>query len=598
MTQERAKKVIWFAPSIRVSELAQQMGIQVSQLIKKLMSIGVMATVNQSLDIPTANLAAKDFGFVLEATPPAKPKPIREPKKKPGQPAKKGAVRQKRLVGRPPVVTIMGHVDHGKTMLLDAIRKSNIIAKEHGGITQHIGAYQVKLPKGNITFIDTPGHEAFTRMRARGAQITDVVVLVIAADDGIMPQTGEAIDHARAAGVPIVVAINKIDLPNVNPDRVKEQLRKYDLVPEEMGGKTICCEVSAKEKTGLDHLLDMLLLEAEMLELKANPTQPAYGTVIEARLDRGRGSVATALVKNGSLRVGDPLIAGPHYGKVRALIDDRGMPVDEALPSMPVEVLGLSGIPQPGDLFQVVGSEKEARQIGIERQEAGRAEELARPPRVTLNTLYQQIEEGRIEELSLVVKGDVRGSVEALSDSLEDLSTKDVRLNIIHRGVGTINESDVMLASASNAICIGFHTLPEPGAQDLAKREGVDTRTYRVIYEAIDDVKAAMVGLLKPQYEEVVLGKAEVRQVFSVAKRKVAGSYVIEGKIVRNASCKLLRGEESIYEGRIASLRRFKEDIREVATGFECGIGLENFDDLQVGDIIITFEKKEIERQA
>ena len=583
MKEEKARKVIKTAQSITVGELAQRMGIGASQLIKNLMSIGVMATINQPLDIGTANLAAKDFGFTVEELLPVRQEPVVEPKEKAGQ-----------LVGRPPVVTIMGHVDHGKTLLLDAIRKSNIVATEHGDITQHIGAYQVGLPRGNITFIDTPGHEAFTAMRARGAQVTDVVVLVVAADDGVMPQTVEAIDHARAAGVPIVVAINKIDLPNANPDRVKEQLRKYDLTPEDRGGKTICCEVSAKEKIGLDDLSDMLLLEAEMLEPKADPAKPASGTIIEARLDKRRGPVGTALVKNGTLRVGDPLIAGLHYGKVRALINDRGMPVVEALPSMPVEVLGLSGVPQAGDLFQVVGSEKEARQMGIERQEDSRTEELARPRHITLETLYQQIEEGRIEELALIVKGDVRGSVEALSDSLKDLSTKDVRLNIIHQGVGTINESDVVLASASNAICIGFHVLPEPGAQDLARREGVDIRTYRVIYEAVDDVKAAMLGLLKPRYEEVITGRAEVRQVFRVAKKNIAGSYVLEGKIIRNVPCRLLRDEKPIYESRVASLRRFKEDAREVAKGFECGIGLENFDDIQAGDIIITFEKKEI----
>jgi len=583
MKEEKARKVIKTAQSITVGELAQRMGIGASQLIKKLMSIGVMATINQPLDIGTANSAAKDFGFTIEELLPVRQEPVVEPKEEAGQ-----------LVGRPPVVTIMGHVDHGKTLLLDAIRKSNIVATEHGDITQHIGAYQVGLPRGNITFIDTPGHEAFTAMRARGAQVTDVVVLVVAADDGVMPQTVEAIDHARAAGVPIVVAINKIDLPNANPDRVKEQLRKYDLTPEDMGGKTICCEVSAKEKIGLDNLSDMLLLEAEMLEPRADPAKPASGTVIEARLDKRRGPVGTVLVKSGTLRVSDPLIAGLHYGKVRALINDRGMPVAEALPSMPVEVLGLSGVPQAGDLFQVVGSEKEARQMGIERQEDSRTEELARPRHITLDTLYQQIEEGRIEELALIVKGDVRGSVEALSDSLKDLSTKDVRLNIIHQGVGTINESDVVLASASNAICIGFHVLPEPGAQDLARREGVDIRTYRVIYEAVDDVRTAMLGLLKPRYEEVITGRAEVRQVIRVAKKNIAGSYVLEGKILRNVPCRLLRDEKPIYKGRVASLRRFKEDAREVATGFECGVGLENFDDIQVSDIIITFEKKEI----
>ena len=582
---EKPKEVIKIEETITVGELAQKMKTKVNELIKKLMSIGVMATINQSLDVTTANKVAFEYGFVIETLPVAKKKVI--PKE-----MEKG----KRLVPRPPVVTIMGHVDHGKTLLLDAIRESNIIAQESGGITQHIGAYEVDLKKGKVVFLDTPGHEAFTAMRARGAQVTDIVVLVVAADDGIMPQTIEAIDHARAAKVPIVVAINKCDLPHADPEKVKRQLREYDLTSEEWGGKTIVVKVSAKEKKGIDELLEMLLLEAEMLELKADPTLPAKGTVIEARLDKGKGPVATVLVQSGTLRAGNILVAGDYSGKVRTLIDDLGKEVKETGPSIPVEVSGLSDVPQAGNTFEVVKDETEAREIAGKRQEKAKALELAKPAHISLDSLYSQIEEGRLKELSLIIKGDVQGSIEALSDSLESLSSEEVRVNVIHKGVGAINESDVILASASDAVIIGFHVKVESNAQALASGENVDIRIYDVIYEAIEDVKKAMKGMLAPKLKEVILGRAEVRQIIKIPKGMIAGSYVKEGSIIRNAKVRLVRGGKAIYEGSINSLKRFKEDVKEVKEGFECGIGLGDFDDLKEGDIIEAYKMEEVSR--
>ncbi len=583
--EEKPKEVIKIEETITVGELAQKMKIKVNELIKKLMGIGVMATINQSLDVATANKVAFEYGFVVEVLPVARKKVI--PKE-----IEKG----KRLAPRPPVVTIMGHVDHGKTLLLDAIRESDIIAQEAGGITQHIGAYEVELEKGKITFLDTPGHEAFTAMRARGAQVTDIVVLVVAADDGIMPQTIEAIDHARAAKVPMVVAINKCDLPNADPERVKRQLRDYNLTPEEWGGKTIMAKVSAKEKKGINELLEMLLLEAEMLELTADPTLPAKGTVIEARLDKGKGPVATVLVQSGTLRVGDVLMVGDYSGKVRTLADDLGKEVEEAGPSIPVEVSGLSEVPQAGDTFEVVEDETKARQMAEKRQEKAKALELTKPAHISLEGLYRQIEEGRLKELSLIIKGDVQGSIEALSDSLESLSSEEVRVNVIHKGVGAINESDVILASASDAIIIGFHVSSEPGAQGLASGENVDIRTYDVIYETIEDVKKAMKGMLAPKLKEVILGRAEVRQIFKIPKGMIAGSYVKEGNIIRNAKVRLLREGKVIYEGSINSLKRFKEDAKEVKEGFECGIGLGDFTELKEGDIIEAYKMEEEKR--
>ncbi len=583
---EKPKEVIRIEETITVGELAQRMGIKVSELIKKLMGKGVLATINQSLNVATANKVAFEYGFVVEALPVAKKKVI-----------PKEIERGKRLVPRPPVITIMGHVDHGKTLLLDAIRESNIIAQEAGGITQHIGAYEVDLKKGKVVFLDTPGHEAFTAMRARGAQVTDIVVLVVAADDGVMPQTIEAIDHAKAAKVPIVVAINKCDLPHADPERVKRQLRDYNLTPEEWGGKTIAAKISAKEKKGIDELLEMLLLEAEMLELKADPTLRAKGTVIEARLDRGKGPVATVLVQNGTLRVGDVLVAGNYSGRVRRLINDLGREMEKAEPSIPVEVSGLSGVPQAGDRFEVVEDEAQAREIAEKRQEEAKALELAKPSHISLDSLYRQIEEGRLKELSLIIKGDVQGSIEALGDSMESLSSAEVRVNVIHKGVGAINESDVILASASDAIIIGFRVKVEPGAQSLASGENVDIRTYEVIYEAIEDVKRAMKGLLPPRLKEVILGRAEVRRIFKIPKGMVAGSYVKEGSMVRNAEVRLLREGKVIYEGSINSLKRFKEDVKEVKEGFECGIGLGDFADLKEGDIIEAYKMEEEKRE-
>lgn len=583
--EEKPKEVIKIEETITVGELAQKMRIKVSELIKKLIGIGVMATINQSLDVATANKVAFEYGFVIETLPVAKKKVI--PKE-----MEKG----KRLVPRPPVITIMGHVDHGKTLLLDAIRESDIVAQEAGGITQHIGAYEVDLKKGKVVFLDTPGHEAFTAMRARGAQVTDIVVLVVAADDGIMPQTIEAIDHARAAKVPMVVAINKCDLPHADPERVKRQLRDYNLTSEEWGGKTIVVKVSAKEKKGIDELLELLLLEAEMLELKADPTLPAKGTVIEARLDRGKGPVATVLVQSGTLRKGDILVAGGYSGKVRRLVDDLGKEVKKVEPSIPVEVSGLSGVPQAGDTFEVVEDETEAREIAEKRQEQARTLELAKPSHISLDSLYRQIEEGRLKELPLVIKGDVQGSIEALSDSLESLSSEEVRVNVIHKGVGAINESDVILASASDAIIIGFQAKVEPAAQSLASGEKVDIRTYDIIYEAIEDVKKAMKGMLAPRLKEVILGRAEVRQIIKIPKGMVAGSYVKEGSIIRNAKVRLIREGKAIYKGSINSLKRFKEDVKEVKEGFECGIGLGDFTELKEGDIIEAYRIEEVSR--
>ncbi|MCD5401210.1 translation initiation factor IF-2, partial [candidate division NPL-UPA2 bacterium] len=502
------------------------------------------------------------------------------------------------LVPRPPVVTIMGHVDHGKTTLLDTIRETKVAQGESGGITQHIGAYEVDLPKGKVIFLDTPGHEAFTAMRARGAQVTDVVVLVVAADDGIMPQTIEAIDHSKAAGVPIVIAINKIDKPNARPERIKQQLIEHGLTPEELGGKTLCVEISATERRGLEELLESLLLEAEILEIKANPDRPAQGVIIEARLDKGRGPVATVLIKKGTLRAGDNFICGLLGGKARTLFNDKGEKVEAAGPSMPVEVSGLPEVPQVGDIFQVVSDEKKVKEIASKRQLLKREGGLRKVKHLTLADLHAQIEEGKVKELPIIIKGDARGSIEALSDSLRQLTSDKVRLNIIHMGIGAVNESDVMLASASNAIILGFHVKTASGALELAEVEKVDIHLYDIIYEAISEVKKALEGLLEPEYKKVILGRAEVRQVFHISKKgAVAGSYVTEGKIVRNCKVTLLREGKSIYEGSIDNLRRFKDDVREVEVGYECGIGLAGFDDIQEGDIIEAYILEEQERK-
>ncbi|HUW22471.1 MAG TPA: translation initiation factor IF-2 [bacterium] len=580
-------KVIKIDETITVSELASKMEVKVSELIKKLMTQGILVTINQRLGIDTATLVAGEFGFGIEVVPLYGEELLEEEKED-----------KSLLQPRPPIVTIMGHVDHGKTSLLDAIRESKIIAKESGGITQHIGAYHVSVDKGDIVFLDTPGHEAFTAMRARGAQVTDIIVLVVAADEGAKPQTVEAIDHARAAGVPILVAVNKIDLPNANVEKVKQELSQYDLVSEDWGGKTIFVEVSAKEKIGLDNLLEMILLEAEMSELKANPNKKARGTIIEARLDKQRGLVATVLVQSGTLEVSDPFISGFSAGKVRAMFNDRGKKVKRIGPSMPAEVLGFSSLPQAGDKFYTLDSEKTARGISEIRQKTRREEILSRSRRITLEDLHEQIASGKLKELKIIIKADVQGSVEALCDSLQKLSTQEIALNIVHRGVGGINESDVMLSAASNAIIIGFNVRPGPSAEELAEKEGVDIHIYRVIYEVVEETKKAMEGLLEPEFKEIPLGRAEVKRIFRIPKvGTVAGCSVAKGKISRQSNVRLLRDNVIIYEGKLSSLRRFKDDVREVDAGFECGIGLENFNDIKENDIMEAFTLEKIARK-
>ena len=490
----------------------------------------------------------------------------------------------------------MGHVDHGKTSLLDAIRKSRVTESEAGGITQHIGAYKVNLKGRDIVFLDTPGHEAFTTMRARGAQVTDIVVLVVAADDGVMPQTIEAINHAKSANVPIIIAVNKIDKPNANPQKVRTELAEYDIVPEEWGGKNIFVDVSAKQKTGIDDLLEMIILQSEIMELKANTKRAARGVTIESRLDRGRGPVATVLVQSGTLRIGDTFISGSTYGKVRALIDDRGKRVTEAIPSTPVEVIGFSEVPQAGDQFVVVEDERKARQTAMTRQHKERLAEMSRAKKVKLDKIFSQIQEGEIKELNIIIKADVQGSVEALKSSLEKITHPEVKIRVIHTSAGGINESDVMLAAASNAIIIGFNVRPEPKATHAAEREGVDIRPYTVIYEAIDDMKKALEGMLEPTLRENVIGRAEVRNIFSISRiGTIAGCYVLDGTIKRASDgIRVLRDNIVVYQGRIGSLKRFKEDVREVQTGYECGILVENFNDIKVGDILENFEIEKI----
>jgi translation initiation factor IF-2 len=506
--------------------------------------------------------------------------------------------REEDLQPRPPVITIMGHVDHGKTSLLDYIRKSNIIAGESGGITQHIGAYEVEVPAGRITFLDTPGHEAFTAMRARGAQVTDIVVLVVAADDNVMPQTVEAIDHARAAGVPLIVAINKMDLPQAKSEPIKQGLAKLNLVPEEWGGSTIMVEMSAKTGAGVDKILEMILLQAEMMELKGNPDRRASGVVIESELSKGRGTVITVLVEKGTLRVGEPFVTGPYNGRVRAMFNERGNPVMEAGPSTPVQVLGASGVPQAGDTFAVTPDEAEARQISTKRMRLKREQDLRQARRVSLSEVYERIEEGKARELNLVLKGDVGGSVEALSDALEKISTSEVRVMVIHRGVGSINESDVLLAAASDAIVIGFHVRPDLRARELAAKEDVDIRLYEVIYEIESDIRKALEGLLEPEISETISATAEVKDVFKVSNvGQVAGCLVQEGTVKRGERVRIIRDGVSVYEGIISSLKRFKDDAKEVSSGTECGIKIEDYNDVKVGDVLETYHIEELARK-
>ncbi len=575
------KKVVRIQEGCTIKEFAEVIGQKVSDVIKKLMANGVMATQNQSMDTDAAMLLAEEYGIKAEIMSIETAEDVLEEK----------ADTTESRAPRPPVVTIMGHVDHGKTSLLDAIRVTNVVSKEAGGITQHIGAYQVSLKGRDITFLDTPGHAAFTAMRARGAQVTDIVILVVAADDGVMPQTREAVSHAKAAGVPIIVAINKIDKPEAKPDRVKQELAEFELTPEEWGGQTIFCEVSAKQKIGLEHLLEMILIQADVLELKANPNKMARGTVIEAKLDKGRGPVATVLVQSGTLKVGDYFVTGAQFGKVRALINDKGERVESAGPSMPAEVIGFSNVPLAGDRFVVLEEERKARQIAEGRQAKQRSSEMASIKKVTLEDLHAQILEGVVKELNIVIKADVSGSAGAIVDSLEKLSTPAVKLKVIHSSVGAITETDVMLAAASNAIIIGFSVRPEPKSTELAQREGVDIRLYNIIYNAIDDVRAAMEGLLEPTLKERILGRAEVRQTFHVSKvGTIAGSYVVEGSLSRQCDgVRVIRDNVLVYTGKFHSLKRFKDDAREVQAGYECGIGVENFNDIKVGDIIEAF---------
>jgi len=584
------KKPLVIGETITVQELAGKMKISAAAVIKKLMSLGVLATINQEIDHETAAIVAAESGFEVQVKFELDQEALlsQEPEDDPAL-----------LQPRPCVVTVMGHVDHGKTSLLDAIRQTNVTATEVGGITQHIGAYQVEHNNKKITFIDTPGHEAFTAMRARGASVTDIAVLVVAADDGVMPQTVEAINHAKAANTPIIVAINKIDKPEADPERVKRQLTEYELVPEEWGGQTICVPVSAKTGQGLSELLEMILLVAEISDLKANPNRPARGTIIEAELDKGRGPVATVLVQNGTLHVGDNILAGTAAGRVRAMTDHLGRRVKSAGPSTPVEVLGFSEVPQAGELLYVVADEKLARQIAAKRILRKREEEIkAAAPKVSLDDLFKQIQEGQVKELNIILKADVQGSVEALKKALEGLSTDEVRVNIIHSGVGLISETDILLASASSAIVLGFNVKTDGNARRAAEAEKVDIRTYRVIYDAINDVKAAMSGLLEPEYRETTIGRAEVRKIFKVSRvGTIAGCYVKEGKLTRDAKIKLIRDGKLVYEGRLDSLKRFKDDVREVAEGYECGLTLENFNDIEEGDLIEAITTETIKRE-
>jgi len=570
---------------VTVAELAGRLNVTASELLSRLLDLGIISNINQQLSEDVLAIAAEEYGIkiVFQADP--------------GEDELQSIMEEEEqgnLKIRPPVVTVLGHVDHGKTSLLDAIRETNVIASEAGGITQHIGAYSVDLDGKKIVFLDTPGHEAFTAMRARGAQVTDIAVLVVAADDGVMPQTVEAINHARAADVPIIIAINKIDRPNANVEKVKKQLAEIGLLPEEWGGDNIFVEVSALKKEGVNDLLEMILLVAEMEELSASFSRNARGTVIEAELDKGRGPVATVLIQDGILRVGDPIISGSIYGKVRAMFDEKGKKITSAAPSMPVEVLGLSEVPKAGDSFLVIQDEKFARQIAEKRGHKLREATLRKVQKVSLDDLFKQIQDSETD-LNIIIKADVQGSAEALQESLEKIEHEQVKIKIIHKGAGAINESDVMLASVSNAIVIGFNVRPQAGARKLAEKEKVEIKLYKIIYEVIEDIKSAMLGLLKPQFQEVILGQAEVRQIFKVSKvGNIAGSYVLEGTINRNCGIRIVRDGTVVHEGKIGSLKRFKDDVKEVSSGYECGILLEHFNDFKEGDVFEAFMQKQV----
>ena len=583
------KRVVRISDSITVGELAKRMGVKAKELIAELMRQGSMVTINHPLDYESAAILATEFNHEIENVA------FDEETILEVTPTKEAEDKVEDLEIRPPVVTIMGHVDHGKTSLLDAIREANVTAGEAGGITQHIGAYDVEVNGQKITFLDTPGHEAFTAMRARGAGVTDIVILVVAADDGVMPQTKEAINHSKAAGVPLIVAVNKIDKPDSNPERVKQELTEYELIPEEWGGDTIFVDVSAKQKTNLDTLLEMILLQAEVLELKANPNKRAKGSIVEARLDKGRGPIATVLVQDGTLKIGDAIVAGLHYGRVRSMVTATGSQVKVAGPSFPVEVTGLGGVPNAGDLFNAVENEKSAKEVSQHRQSKQRENELSKHSKISLDQLFAKMQEGVVEELSVIVKADVQGSVEAVRDALEKLSTDACRLSVLHTGVGGITESDVTLATASNAIVLGFNVRPETKAKTLAEVEAVDIRLYSVIYDAVNDIRDAMEGLLAPTLKEKELGRVEIRDTFHVSRvGTIAGCYVVDGKIVRNAQTRLVRDNVVVWEGKLSSLKRFKDDVKEVGNGYECGIGLDKYNDIKIGDILEVFEIEEV----
>lgn len=587
--QEFAENTILeIGETITVKELADMLQKSYAEVIKTLMLSGVMAAMNQEINYDIAAKVCDSFGILCE-------------KKEVSSELEALDVVEEdevNLVKRPPIITVMGHVDHGKTSLLDAIRKSKVTSTEAGGITQHIGAYTVSVNGEKITFLDTPGHEAFTAMRARGAQITDIVILVVAADDGIMPQTKEAISHCKAAGVPMVVAINKIDKPGANIDRVKQELTEFGLVAEDWGGDVICVPVSAKSRINIDQLLEMVLLTAEMLELRANPNRKANGTVIEAKLDKGRGAVASLLVQNGTIHVGDSILVGTTYGRIRAMFDDDGKKIKKAGPSIPVEILGLSEVPAAGDRFNQMKDEKTARTMAEARKEAQKNAMFTSSHKVSLEDLYNQIQDGTVKELAVIVKADVQGSIEALTQSLEKLSTDDVKVRVIHSAVGAITETDTTLAYASNAIIIGFNVRPDNNASAAADRDGVEIKTYRVIYDAIEDVKSAMIGMLEPEYREIILGQAEVRQTYKISNvGTIAGCYVLDGKIVRNAEVRVLRNGVVVFESVLSSLKRFKDDVKEVTSNYECGLSIDKFNDIKEGDIIEAFKMEAIERK-
>ncbi|SFC73842.1 translation initiation factor IF-2 [Clostridium uliginosum] len=585
---DEIQMMIEIGETITVKELAEKLNKPSNDVIRTLIFSGVMAGINQEVDYATAEKVCAEYEVLVTKKEISEELEVVEIEED----------EEENLSKRPPIVTVMGHVDHGKTSLLDAIRKAKVTDSEAGGITQHIGAYTIKLNGEEITFLDTPGHEAFTAMRARGAQVTDVVILVVAADDGIMPQTKEAIDHCKAAGVPIVVAINKIDKPGANPDRVKQELTEHGLVVEEWGGDTICEEVSARENLNIDKLLEMVLLTAEMLELKANKDRKAKGTVIEAKLDKGRGSVASLLVQNGTLHVGDSIMVGSTYGRIRAMFDDRGKKIKSAGPSIPVEVLGLSEVPEAGDRFHQVKDEKTARIMADARKQKEKVQSLMSNHRVSLEDLYNQIREGKVKELAVIVKADVQGSVQAINQSLEKLSTDDVKVRVIHGAVGAITETDITLATASNAIVIGFNVRPDNNAIAQADKEGVDIKTYRIIYDAIDDIKSAMIGMLEPEYKEVILGRAEIRETYKISNvGTIAGTYVLDGKLQRNAETRVIRDGIVIFESTLSSLKRFKDDAKEVNAGYECGLTVDKFNNIKEGDIIECFMMEAIKRK-